>query len=105
MPRFDDRGNFAGMGVGAITTVLQTILSLWDDKTFDRETVLAMGTSNVADHLALKGKGRAEKGADADLLVLDRIPEENPRKLRHVVVKGQVMMKDGTVVKKGTFEE
>jgi beta-aspartyl-dipeptidase (metallo-type) len=101
MPRFDDRGNFAGMGVGAVTTVLYTILSLWDDKTFNRETILAMGTSNVADHLALKGKGRIEKGADADLLVL----KGTPRKLRHVVAKGQVMMRDGNVVKKGTFEE
>jgi beta-aspartyl-dipeptidase (metallo-type) len=112
MARFDERGNVTGMGIGAITTVLQTILSLWDDKTFDRETILAMGTANAADHLGLKGKGRIEKGADADILVLgapgDKIgggKNKNPvRKLRHVVAKGQIMMKDELVIKKGTFE-
>jgi beta-aspartyl-dipeptidase (metallo-type) len=106
MPRFDERGNFAGMGVGAITTVLRTILSLWNDKTFDREAVLAMGTSNAADHLGLRGKGRIEKGADADILTLDeKSGETSALRLRHVVAKGQVMMKDGVLVKKGTFEE
>jgi beta-aspartyl-dipeptidase (metallo-type) len=106
MARFDERGNVVGMGIGVITTVLQTVLSLWDDKTFDRGTILAMGTSNVADHLGLKEKGRIVRGADADILVLDGKKGESPlRKLRHVVAKGQVMMKDGTVVKKGTFEE
>jgi beta-aspartyl-dipeptidase (metallo-type) len=106
MPRFDEHGSFAGMGVGAITTVLGTILSLWDDETFDREAILAMGTANAADHLGLKGKGRIGKGEDADILTLGEKDGENPvRKLRHVVARGQVMMKDGIVVKKGTFEE
>ncbi|MDR1873477.1 MAG: beta-aspartyl-peptidase [Synergistaceae bacterium] len=105
MARFDARGNVIGMGIGSIRTVLRAILSLWDDKTFDREAVLAMGTSNVADHLGLRGKGRIEKGADADLLVLGGGGEKPAQKLRHVVAKGQVMMRDGIVVRKGTFEE
>jgi beta-aspartyl-dipeptidase (metallo-type) len=105
MPRFDERGSLAGMGIGAITTVLQTILSLWGDKAFDREAVLEMGTSNAADHLGLNGKGRIEKGADADILVLEEKNGDSPAwKLRHVVAKGQIMMKDGAIVKKGTFE-
>ncbi|GHS93502.1 isoaspartyl dipeptidase [Synergistales bacterium] len=100
MARFDPQGNVISMGVGSIETVLATILALWDDKTFDREAVLAMGTANVATQLGLKGKGRIEKGADADILVVNK----DNKKICHVVAKGQVMMKDGVVVKKGTFE-
>ncbi|MDR2175461.1 MAG: beta-aspartyl-peptidase [Synergistaceae bacterium] len=102
MPRFDERGNFAGMGIGGIDAVLWTILSLWDE---NRETILAMGTSNVAEHLGLKGKGCIGKDADADILVLAKSGGRPAWKLRHVVARGQVMMKDEIVVKNGTFEE
>ncbi|MDR1740737.1 MAG: beta-aspartyl-peptidase [Synergistaceae bacterium] len=99
MPVFDEHGKMTGMAVGSIKTVLETLLSLWDDPAFDRETVLSFATSNVADHLSLKGKGRVEKGADADILAID---QENT--LFHVVAKGKVMMRAGTVLHKGTFE-
>ncbi|GHV38582.1 isoaspartyl dipeptidase [Synergistales bacterium] len=100
MPRFDERGKMVGMGIGSITAVLESVLELWDDPELDQEAVLSMATSNVADQLGLKGKGRIEKDADADILVLDK----DNKKLAAVVAKGQVMMKDGVVVKKGTFE-
>jgi beta-aspartyl-dipeptidase (metallo-type) len=98
MPRFDEKGKLAGMGIGPISSVLESILELWDDPEFDTESVLAMGTSSVADQLGLKGKGRIEKDADADVLVLEG------HTLRHVVAKGQLMMKDGALLKKGAFE-
>jgi len=98
MPRFDEHGKLIGLGIGPITAVLESILELWDDPEFDAATLLAMGTSYVADQLNLKGKGRVVKGADADILVL----KDNA--LRDVVAGGRVMMKGGTVLRKGTFE-
>jgi beta-aspartyl-dipeptidase (metallo-type) len=98
MPLFNEQGKMVGMAIGSISTVLESLLALWDDSAFDREAILGMCTSNVADQLGLKGKGRVEKGADADILVL------NQKKLHHVVARGQVMMQDGVLLKKGTFE-
>jgi beta-aspartyl-dipeptidase (metallo-type) len=100
MPVFDERGRMVRMAIGSISTVLETLIALWDDPDLGGETILRMCTSNVADQLGLKGKGRIEKGADADILALDG----RDKKLRHVVAKGQVMMQDGIVLKKGTFE-
>ncbi len=99
MPRFDERGKMVGLGIGPITAVLESILELWNDPAFDAEALLGMGTSHVADQLDLKGKGRLEKGADADILVIGA-----DNRLRDVIAKGQPMMKDGVVLKKGTFE-
>jgi len=99
MPRFDAKGKLVGMGVGPISAVLESLLELWDDPAFDAETVLRMATSNAADQLGLSGKGRITRGADADFLVL-----EKNGSLRHVVIGGALMMRDGVVIKKGTFE-
>ncbi|MDR2522721.1 MAG: beta-aspartyl-peptidase [Synergistaceae bacterium] len=98
MPVFDEQGKMTGMAVGSISTVLETLLSLWDDPELGGQTILGMCTSNAASQLGLKGKGQLEKGADADLLVL------GDKKLLHVVAKGQVLMRDGAVLKRGTFE-
>jgi beta-aspartyl-dipeptidase (metallo-type) len=102
MPKFDEAGRFASMGVAPITAVLDTLLELWDDRDFDTEAVLAMASSNPAAQLNLARKGRIEKGMDCDLLVIDGT--KGARRLRHVVSKGLVMMKDGAVCVKGTFE-
>ena len=40
-----------------------------------------------------------KRGRDADILLLD-----DRNALRHVVAKGRVMMKDGSVLARGTFE-
>jgi beta-aspartyl-dipeptidase (metallo-type) len=96
MPRWKD-GKVVGMGIGPITAMLQSVLELWDE--FGPELVLGLACANPADQLALAHKGRLEPGKDADLLVLE------DGVLRHVIAKGQVLMQDGAVVKKGTFEE
>jgi beta-aspartyl-dipeptidase (metallo-type) len=98
MPRFDSSGRLAGMGIGPISAVLGTILELWEDPELDREALLGMGTSHAAGQLGLKNKGSVEKGMDADILVL-----KNGR-LRDVVAKGRLMMRDKIPLRWGTFE-
>ena len=61
--------------------------------------VIALGTSNVADHLKLPRKGRLRPGCDGDLLVLD-----GDFRLRTTVAKGRLLMESGKVLVKGTFE-
>ena len=99
MPRFDAEGKLAGMGIGPIESVLACILELMEDPEVGPEKAVGMATSHVADQLSLPHKGRIERGRDADILVLD-----DRNALRHVVAKGRVMMKDGSVLARGTFE-
>ena len=52
------------------------------------EKILPLMTSNVANFLKLKGKGKLEVGSDADILLLDK----NTLKLRSVIAKGRIVM-------------
>ena len=100
MPRFDISGKMIGMGIGPVDSVLASVVELMAAPEVGPERAISMATSYVADQLSLKGKGRLEKGYDADILVLD-----GQNRPKHVLAKGRVMMKDGTVQVKGTFEE
>ncbi|MFA7364654.1 MAG: amidohydrolase family protein, partial [Aminobacteriaceae bacterium] len=66
---------------------------------FPRSTVISMVTSNPADHLKLPRKGRVCPGCDGDLLVLD-----GDFNLRYVAAKGRLLMEEGEVTVRGTFE-
>jgi beta-aspartyl-dipeptidase (metallo-type) len=58
------------------------------------EDVLPLFTRNPAAALQLDGKGRLERGADADLLVLRKKTLE----IVHVVARGKTMVRDGRFV-------
>jgi beta-aspartyl-dipeptidase (metallo-type) len=99
MPTFDAKGEMTGMGIGPIDAVLETLGELLRADDLPREAVIALGTSNVADHLKLPRKGRLRPGCDGDLLVLD-----GDFRLRTTVAKGRLLMESGKVLVKGTFE-
>jgi beta-aspartyl-dipeptidase (metallo-type) len=64
------------------------------------EEALKLVTINAAKRAAIdRNKGSLEMGKDADLLILDK--ELN---IETVIAKGQVMIYEGQVVVKGTFE-
>ena len=56
-------------------------------------------SANPAALLGLPRKGRLEKGQDGDVMVLDE-----DLRLRTLVGRGRVMMRDGEVLARGTFE-
>lgn len=99
MPKFDEDKHLIGMGVGNPSSLITQIKACHESKVAPLETLLPMVSSSVADHLGLKNKGYLKTGFDADLLVLDKTLS-----IKHVVSKGRVMMKDGEVLVKGTFE-
>ena len=49
----------------------------------------------------LKNKGKIEAGKDADLVLVD----ENTLEIKTVISMGKLMIKDGEVIVKGTFED
>ena len=63
------------------------------------ERALAVLTANPADLFRLRGKGRLEIGADADVLVLDR-----SLRTRHLCAGGRWLVRDGNPTIFGLFE-
>ena len=56
-------------------------------------------TQNPARYLKLKGKGEIAVNSCADLLLLDKKSLE----LDTVIAKGRIMVKNGELIVKGTF--
>ncbi|MFN2636495.1 MAG: amidohydrolase family protein [Gemmatimonadaceae bacterium] len=65
------------------------------------ETVLPFVTSNTAEILKLKTKGRLEEGCDADVLVLT----EGSLDIREVIARGKRLVVDGECRTRATFLE
>jgi beta-aspartyl-dipeptidase (metallo-type) len=99
MPSFNEKGEMTGLKIGPLDSVFRTVAGMLGTKEFPRSTVISMVTSNPADHLKLPRKGRVCPGCDGDLLVLD-----GDFNLRYVAAKGRLLMEEGEVTVRGTFE-
>lgn len=66
----------------------------------DIQTTLPFFTRNAAEILHLKHKGQLQPGADADILILDQRTLE----IRHVVARGEIVLRNGTLIKRGKYE-
>ncbi|MFZ5844813.1 MAG: beta-aspartyl-peptidase [Pseudomonadota bacterium] len=92
LPRFDSDGNFAGLGVGRISSLLDEA----------RDAVLAEGvaladalqviTANPARALKLSQKGELAPGRDADIVLLDA-----GLRVRSVWARGRRLVADGAL--------
>ncbi len=101
LPVFNDKKEFAGLGVGKVTTIFSEIRDAVLKDKVPLENALKVVTSNPADLLKLKYKGRIEKNFDADLVLID----EKEFKINSVIAKGQIMIKDKEIKVYGTFEK
>ena len=98
VPRFNDKGEMIGLGVGGVACNLRDLKKLIE-RGHSPEKVLPLLTKNVARGLELTGKGEIYGGCSADLCLFDQ-----DWNLKHVLSKGQMMMKDKELLVKGTFE-
>ncbi|MFE8070779.1 beta-aspartyl-peptidase [Marinobacteraceae bacterium S3BR75-40.1] len=99
LPRFDGEGRFVGLQVGQMTSLLDAVRDCVLEAGLALEEALTPVTANPARILKMPRKGRLEPGSDADLLVL----EKDSLKLRHVVARGRVKMRDGEILHRGYF--
>jgi beta-aspartyl-dipeptidase (metallo-type) len=100
LPVFNEKKEFIGLRVGKCTTLLEELRdAVFEDKV-ELEQAFKVITTNPAQALKLKGKGRIEKGFDADLVLL----EEEKLEINTVIAKGQIMIKDKQIMVYGTFE-
>jgi len=88
IPTFDEDGNLVKYTFGKTKAFLQFLFKMYFQDMWPLEKILPLMTSNPANFLKLKGKGKLEVGSDADILLLDK----NTLKLKRVIAKGRVVM-------------
>lgn len=99
-PVFDDEMNYAGMEVADLYTPYMEVVSCVKEYEIPFETAIKTITSNPARILCLEGKGKIAEGFDADLCIINK----DSLKLESVIAKGDIMMENFNLIKKGTFE-
>ena len=100
VPRFNEKGEMAGLGVGGVEGNLLAFKRLVGDYGMAIEKALPFVTSNVASALGLADQGVVAKGACGNACLFTE-----DFRLTDVVARGRIMMREGEVVVKGTFEE
>lgn len=98
LPHFNEEGELLRMGIGRSSTLMETVEDVLGEGVGLEEILPAM-TSNVADLLRLKRKGRLARGNDADLVVLDDL-----NKVKNVMARGRWHVLDGQAEIRGTYE-
>lgn len=99
LPAFDSEGNLTRIGVGVSQTLPDTLAELVRAGVPLAEA-LAPLTSNVADLLKLRQKGRLAIGMDADLLVLN-----GDLGIQDVMARGAWHVQDHQAVRLGAYED
>jgi len=100
LPTFDKEGNLTGLKVGSESSLFNEVRDAVNEFNIPLQTAIKVITSNPANILGLKNKGRIQTAADADLVLL----EPGSLAIHSVVAKGQIMVDNGEPVVKGTFE-
>ncbi len=98
LPCFDQDGRVCRMDVGSAGALLRTIRELLAAG-LPLEIALPAFTTNPARLLRLAGKGQIVAGADADLVALDATGGAHT-----VIIRGEVHVREGSPVRRGTFE-
>jgi beta-aspartyl-dipeptidase (metallo-type) len=99
LPRFDESGDLVALDVGEPASIIREMVAAVQTEDLPLDQAVRVVSTNVADILKLPRKGRLVAGGDADIAVLD-----DRLRLRHVIAGGQWMVRDGEVLRKGSFE-
>lgn len=98
-PIFNENKKLIGVGICSVGTLLQEV-KYAIDRGIPLEDALKVITSNVADVLGLKNKGRIEVSKDADIVLLSMDKLE----IDSVIANGKILKRHGENLVKGTFE-
>ncbi|MCX7696373.1 MAG: beta-aspartyl-peptidase [Bacteroidales bacterium] len=99
LPGFDEQGNLVRLEVGKPEANLRELKDAVKEGV-DLEKALLPLTFNPAQILKLPRKGIIQEGNDADLLILDK-----DFNLIHVFARGNWMMKNSQIIRKGAYEK
>ena len=106
LPVFDADGQLTHMDVGSPATLLTTLAAV-RARGVSLADAVPLFTANPAAQLRLRGKGRLEVGADADLVILrdDMIDGPGVVGARDVMAMGRWLVRDGVQQMFGPFEK
>jgi beta-aspartyl-dipeptidase (metallo-type) len=99
LPNFDAKGQLISIDMGYPKSIFTELKDAVVQENLPLETALKVVTSNVADILKLKSKGRIDTGKDADLVILD-----TNFNISDVIARGQLFTHNYKQLKKGTYE-
>lgn len=100
LPDFDPvTGELKQLEMGLPSANLREVVDAVKEEGIPLEKALKVITSNPADALKLKQKGRIAVGKDADVLLFD-----NDLKIKYMIAMGEFMSKDYKAVRKGAYE-
>jgi len=100
LPDFDENGKLKRLEMGYPKSVFDEMVDAVVSEKMDLQDALKVVTSNVADILWLKDKGRIEVGKDADVVLIDEKYE-----IVHLAAMGTLMVEDKKLLKKGSYEK
>lgn len=100
LPSFNENGDIEKLEMGYPMSVYTELADLVNEEGMPLEQAVKVLTSNIADILKLRQKGRIQIGKDADLVIVDA-----NFTIQHVVAMGKLMVKDGSLLKKGNYEK
>ncbi|MDD3051896.1 MAG: beta-aspartyl-peptidase [Candidatus Cloacimonetes bacterium] len=99
LPDFDEQGNLVRLVTGQPASILwETIAAISEEKMPIEEAIKPV-TSNPADILKLKDKGRLIVGKDADIVLLN-----SSYKIEYIIANGKKMVDKAIQLVKGTFD-
>lgn len=97
---YDKDGNLVKIGVSSVRSLLEELIKLVKEEKFPLEEALIFFTTNVSKALDLyPQKGTIAEGSDGDLIIMEKTMEINT-----LIARGKVMLQDGKVIVKGTYE-
>lgn len=101
LPLFNSKRELIGLGIGSVRSLYREVRDSVMKDNVKLENALKVITSNVADHLGLKGKGRIEKDAFADIVLINK----DDLIINGLISGGKEVMKNKELLVKGTFEK
>jgi len=101
LPEYDAGGVYSGMGVGRMRSLFDAFRAAVREEGLDLATALLPCTQNPARILKLGRKGHLATGQDADLILVER----DTLALHTVIAKGRILMSNGELKARGTFEK
>lgn len=98
-PNLDDKGNLVKLEMGFPRSVFDEMKDAVIDEKLDLQDALKVVTSNVADILWLRNKGRIGANKDADIVLID-----GDFTIKHLIAMGELMVENTEPIKKGSYE-
>jgi beta-aspartyl-dipeptidase (metallo-type) len=100
MPKFNKQKELISILIAPVSSLYKEFVDTIIKEKIPIEYAIKITSTNIAKHLKLNQKGEIKPKKDADILILDK----NTLQIKHVIAKGELLIKNSNIIKYGTFE-